>query len=114
MKLSKRLVQASWWEGVVPAHWWLELGLVPLAGRAVSRGLFSRLLWAQEDFKQPICCWVGLCSCPVGCLARGIPALEPTGCWVGPGLGEKMVTSRRAHASEYFPELLLPVSLSPR
>ena len=29
MRLSKRLVQASWWEGLVPAHWWVELGLAP-------------------------------------------------------------------------------------
>ena len=28
-----------------------------------------------------------LCSCHVDCLAWGIPALEPTGCGVGPGLG---------------------------
>ena len=38
----------------------------------------------------------------------GDPALEPTGplVWL-------MVDSGRAHAKEYFPELLLPVSLSP-
>ena len=35
------LVQASVWEGLVPAHWWVELGLVPLMGRAMSRGVFS-------------------------------------------------------------------------
>ena len=34
---SKRLVQASWWEGLVSTHCWVELGLVPLVGRAVSR-----------------------------------------------------------------------------
>ena len=42
-----------------------------------------------------------------GCLAWGNPALEPTGSLVG-----LMADSRRAHAREYFPELLLPVSLS--
>ena len=31
--------------------------------------------------------------------------------WVGPELGEKISVSRRAHAKEYSPELLLPVSL---
>ena len=37
---SNRLLQAPWWEGLFPAHWWVELGLVPLMGRAMSRGLF--------------------------------------------------------------------------
>ena len=55
----------------------------------------------------------GLCSHPTGCLAWSVPALEPIGFWVGPGLGEKMVASRRAHASKYPPQLLLPVSLCP-
>ena len=35
-----RLVQASWWEGLVPVHWWVMLGLIPLVGRAMSRGVF--------------------------------------------------------------------------
>ena len=61
---------------------------------------------------QPVCWWVGLCSCPVGCLASGVPALEPTGCWVGPDLGEKIAASRTAHANEYSPEVLPPMSLS--
>ena len=33
------LVQASWQEGLVPAHWWMELGLGLLVGRAMSRGV---------------------------------------------------------------------------
>ena len=71
-------------------------------------------LWAQEDIRQPVCSCVGLCFHFFGCLAWVIPALEPIGCWVGPGLGKKMVASRRAHANEYSPELLLRVSLSPQ
>ena len=47
---------------------------------------------------------------PVGCLAW---VLEPTGCWMWPGLGAKMSASRRAHANEYSLILLPPVSLSP-
>ena len=46
-------------------------------------------------------------SLPVGCLAWTNPALEPTGPLVG-----LMADPVRAHAKEYFPELLLPVSLS--
>ena len=84
---SKKLAQASWWERLVLAHSCVEMGLVPLVGRTVSKGVFSRKLWAQKDFRLPSCCWVGLCSLLVGCLAWGIPALEPTGCWVGLGLG---------------------------
>ena len=55
MRLFKRLVQASWWGGLVPAHGWVELGLVPLVGKAVSGGVFIRQLCAQEDIKQPVC-----------------------------------------------------------
>ena len=54
----------------------------------------------------------GQCSHSVGCLDRGIPALKLIGCWVGPGLGEEMASSRRARGSEYSPELPQPASLS--
>ena len=40
VRLSKRLVPASWLEGLVPAHWWVKLGLVSLMGRAQSMGVF--------------------------------------------------------------------------
>ena len=33
MDETKRLVQASWWERLVPAHSYVELGLVRLVGR---------------------------------------------------------------------------------
>ena len=58
---SKGLVQTSWWEGLVPAHCWVELGLVPLVGRAFQG------VCVQEDFE--VWWWVGLCFCPVGWLA---------------------------------------------
>ena len=64
-----RFVQPYCWEGLALAHWWVELCLVTLVGRAVSRGVFIGQLWAQEDFKQPVCFGVGLCSHPFGCLA---------------------------------------------
>ena len=50
MDEAKRLVQASWWEGLVPAHSWVELALVPPVGRAMSgvclsgSGLFRKTL----------------------------------------------------------------------
>ena len=34
-------MKASWWEGLVPAHWWVELGLTPLVGRTMSRAVFE-------------------------------------------------------------------------
>ena len=39
MILVQGLVYTSWREGLVPVHWWVELGLGPLVGRAVSRGM---------------------------------------------------------------------------
>ena len=97
MRLSNRLMQASWWEGLVPDHWLVELGLAPRVGRAVLRKTLSSLssdVWAC------------------------IPALlviwpdVSQHCWVRLGLGEEMVASKRAHISEYSPKLWLPVSLS--
>ena len=40
VKLTQGLVHAFWQEGLLPAHWWVEVSLVPLVGRAVSRGVF--------------------------------------------------------------------------
>ena len=40
---------------MVPALWWVELGLVPLVGRAMLGGVFIGQVCAQEDFKQPVC-----------------------------------------------------------
>ena len=48
--------------------------LVPLVGRALSGNMFSRKDFIQKDFKQPVCWWVGLCFCLVGCMAWGIRA----------------------------------------
>ena len=54
------LVHSSWQEGLVLAHRWVELGLVPLVGRAISVGVFigDCCLWMT---RQPVCWWVGLC-----------------------------------------------------
>ena len=32
----------SWWEELVSAHRWMELGLVALVGRTLSKGVFTR------------------------------------------------------------------------
>ena len=56
-------MQVSLWEGLVPAHWWVEVGLVLLVGRVVLRltlsrlsagwGCVSTLLVAWVEAKQP-------------------------------------------------------------
>ena len=63
MMLPKRRVQVSSWEGLVPAHWWVEVDLVLLVGRVVLRLTLSRLsdgwgcvptlLVAWVEVKQP-------------------------------------------------------------
>ena len=40
MCLVQELLQGSWWEGLVPAHWCVEPGVIPQLGRAVSMGIF--------------------------------------------------------------------------
>ena len=35
----QRLVKVSWRAGPLPAHWWEKLGLGPLVGSAMSRGM---------------------------------------------------------------------------
>ena len=54
--------------------WWVEL-TVALVGRA------------QQNFNPLVCWWVGLGSLPVGCLAWGDPALEPTWLFGGANCG---------------------------
>ena len=49
MRLSKKLVQATFWEELVPTQWWVELGLVPLVGRAMlidTLSLLSAFGWS--------------------------------------------------------------------
>ena len=36
---SLEAAQASWWEGLMPAPWWVELDPGPLVGRAMDRGV---------------------------------------------------------------------------
>ena len=51
-------------------------------------------LWAQEVSRQPVC-W---CSSVVW--PEVFPALDPTDCWMGPGLDAKISASGRAHTDE--------------
>ena len=44
-KAGPGLVQISCLGGLVPSHWWLELGLVPLVVRTMSRDMFRGGYW---------------------------------------------------------------------
>lgn len=105
VRLALGFVQASWWEGLVPVYWWVKQDLVLLVHKAVSKGVF-------KGFEQLVCWWVALCSYCDDCLTWGVPALEPAGIWVRPGIGVKLVTTNRLHPDQYSLLPRLPVSLS--
>ena len=75
-------MQASWVEGLLPAHWWVELSLGPL-GKAMSRGM-SRGGYGLRR------CLGSLSANGCGCVPTLTfvwpeASLEPVA--VGPGLG---------------------------
>ena len=78
-------MQTSFREGQVPAHWWVELGLGPLVGRAVSRGVFRGGCRLRNTF-------LSLSDDGWGF----VPALlvvwpeASQHCWAGPGLSVKV------------------------
>ena len=39
VRLVQGLVQASWWERLVPVLWWVEMNLFPLMGRVTTGSL---------------------------------------------------------------------------
>ena len=92
MRLFKRLVQASWWGGVVVGK-----------TESCSGGQGC----AQYYFNPVVCWWVGLPALPVGGLTWGDPVLGSTGSMLG-----LMATPKRAHVKGLLPELLLAVPLS--
>lgn len=95
-----RVLQRRLYDVWTPFHYWVELCLVSLVGRAMLRMIFSSLLIRGAVF--PSCC----------CWPRGILALDPPSCWMGLGLGVEMVAFRRAHNQQYSPDV--PLSLSPQ
>ena len=84
-EVAPGVVQIFSWEGWVPDHWWVELGLTSGEQGYLEKYVY-RQLWSQEDFRQPVCLGLSLCLYPAGCLAWGVPALEPTGCFWGQAL----------------------------
>lgn len=77
----------------MPAHWWLELGLVPLVDEAMLRGV---LMGGCELSVA----WGTLSTDGWGCVPVLLVVWPETLTWVGPGLDAKMVTVRRAHTCQ--------------
>ena len=93
MRLSKRLVQVSWWEGLV-------VGRADCCSGGQSSVKLSSIWLLIGRAGYPPCWLFGLRQPNIGV-------------YLG-SLVELMADSGRSHAKEYFPELLLPVSLSSR
>ena len=57
MQFILGLVQSSWQEGLLLAHRWVELGLVPLVGRATSGTVFIGQLFSQDLSRLSVAEW---------------------------------------------------------
>ena len=85
----------------------------PLRGRAGSwpsgvqgcvQWHMKRWLRVQEVFRVGCPLIASAASLLVGCLNSGVPALNPTGCWIGPDLyakGPQWLHSVRVHIGEH-------------
>ena len=85
----------------------------PLVGRAGSwpsgvqgcvKWHMKRWLRVQEVFRVGCPLIASAASLLVGCLNSGVPALNPTGCWIGPDLyakGPQWLHSVRVHIGEH-------------
>ena len=47
-------MQASWLDGLVLAHGWVELGLDPPGGQGHVKGYVEQAAMCSGDFKQPV------------------------------------------------------------
>ena len=109
VRLPKKLVQTSWWGGLVPAHWWVELGIVILVGRAMSRDVFIGGCGLMKTLSS-------LSAVGRGC----VPALLFVGCLRHPSTGAFGLSGRARswhqngglQANEYSPVPPPPLSLS--
>lgn len=79
-------MQASWGAGPAPAHWWAELGLGSLVGRALFRGS-SRSCWGFRKSLGSLSADGGASSPPRQSFGWKTPALRLPGCQVRPGAG---------------------------
>ena len=95
MRLVHGLVHTSWWEGLMPAHWWLELCLFPLVVRAMSRGVFRGIFGLRTTLGSfSADGWFCVHTWFFDLRHQSTGA---SGSWVGAGISAEMVTSSRAH-----------------
>ena len=71
---------------------------------------FSWQLYAQEDFRHAVCCWVGGVCLP--CWVFGLRCPRMGSCWVGPGLRDGGLPWGLAPVNCYFQCLCSLVSRS--
>ena len=92
-------------------------GCWPSGGQGHSRGMSRCSCGLRKSLGSLSAEGWGMCPHPASCLARGVPAPEPTGYWVGPSLGandpNKMSAFRRVHADECSLIHPPPVSMFP-
>ena len=97
----------------MPAHWWMELGHVPLVGRAMFRSVFiggcelSKALGTQSVDRW-VCVPILLVVWP-----EAFQHWSLVGCWVRPSLDAKVAISGRAHTEQSSLGPLTPVCLTP-
>ena len=104
----------------MPDHWWLEMCLVPLVGKAVSMCVFG----GTRGFRQTLSSLsadggAALQPCLLFCLRHTSTRTFCSSTGTFKLLGRawfniKMVASMRTHANEYSLVPLLPVFFSPQ
>ena len=106
-------VQTSSWERLVPAHWWVELALTPVVGRAVSWGMFRGGCALRTTLGS---CSADRWGCVPTCWLSGLRHSSAGGCRLlgETSLNAKMATSGRAHTNEYSLGPPLAMSLPPQ
>lgn len=95
------LLQVSWWEGLVPDHWQVELNLVPWEGGALSLGAIRDGSVPGRTLGSLLV--GGLCPHSIWCLAWGFQSW-----WVGQDFS-KMAAPKGAHTDIHSASNVLPL-----
>lgn len=85
--------------GMGACSWWVDLGLFPLVGRIMARGVFIGGLCLSADGLFP------------PCRLFGLRHSNTEDCWVELSLGAKMAIPGRPHSDEYSLGCLLLIFL---
>lgn len=91
-------------EGVAACPLVNRAGSWPSGVQGCVKWHVKRWLRVQEFFRAGCPLMAGAASLLVGCLDSGVPALNPTGCWIGPDLyakGPQWLHSARVHIGEH-------------